>query len=349
MEALPPKHRSCMRKPMFRLGEIEATLGYWDSDRHLICISKKLAMERSWGDIRDVLLHEMAHQLADQMAIAKKRTEPPHGEVFREACKLLRADPRASTRRLPLSRRIFDPAASGADPLAEKVRKLLALSGSENRHEARVALAKARRLVERHHLPFPEHHRRPEFVSLFVGEPALRHPREDYHLASILLQYYFVEGVWVPAFVVNRAKMGRVLEISGTPSNVRIASYVHDCVRRHLLSKWQQYRVRHRNAHFRRTDFAVGLIEGFRETLEGRPAQTAQRGSDALPVPAKNPALDEYLAERYPQTIRVHKRTLSVDESVWAEGLRQGRRLVIRKGVEAEGNKGKVLPHNRCG
>lgn len=345
VEALPYAHRRCMQKPMFRLGDMDTTLGYWSSDRRLICISRRLALESPWGDVREVLFHEMAHQLADQLPGGRRETA--HGDGFRQACLLLGADPAATVRKLPPSRRVFDPSTSHPDPVAEKVRKLLALSGSENHHEARAALAKAHRLIERHNLPSPRPRRNSDFVSLFLGEPALRHPRQDYHLAALLLEYHFVEGVWVSAFVLNKGKMGRVLEISGTPSNVRIAAYVHDCVQRYIATRWRRYR-RHHPKGRRRTDFAVGVVEGFRETLERARAGNPAPSSSRLPVPAKDPALGEYLARRHPHTTRVRKNRLSVDASVWAEGKRQGRRLVVRKAVESDGGMVGQLPHEEA-
>ncbi|MCG6895212.1 MAG: SprT-like domain-containing protein [Desulfobacteraceae bacterium] len=342
--SLPAAHRTRMRKPMFRLGEMSATLGYWSADQELICISRHLAVEQPWGDVREVLLHEMAHQLVDQWAADGARLEPPHGKTFRQACRLLRADPAASVGRIPLSRRIFDPAATGPDPVSRKIRKLLALAGSENPHEAHVALTKARRLIEKHNVPKMEERRRAEYVSLFVDEPALRHFRDEYHLASLLLRYYFVEGVWVSAFVRGKAKMGRVLEISGTPCNVRVAAHVYDCVRRHIQQQWRQYRLRNRISPSRRTDFAVGLVEGFRQTLEKAAAPAADNDPAAVPVPIRDPALQAYLADRYPRTVRVRQNRLTMNESVWAEGMRRGKCLVIHKAVDSDGDRGKMLP-----
>jgi hypothetical protein len=91
-------------------------------------------------------------------------------------------------------------------------------------------MTKAHELIARHNIELNRHEDRRQFISIFIGSPALRHPREDYHLANLLQDYYFISGIWVSAYVIKKAKMGRVLEISGTMQNLKIAEYVHDFI-----------------------------------------------------------------------------------------------------------------------
>ena len=61
--------------------------------------------------------------------------------------------------------------------------------------------------------------------------------------------------------------MGRVLEISGTEKNVQIASYVYNFVNRFIESQWREYNKKKGLNRYRRTDFALGVLEGFEQKL----------------------------------------------------------------------------------
>ncbi len=58
------------------------------------CLSRNVVLNHSWDAVREILLHEMAHQFAEQVLGASN--EPPHGPKFKRACYLLRANPSAS-------------------------------------------------------------------------------------------------------------------------------------------------------------------------------------------------------------------------------------------------------------
>ncbi len=113
-----------------------------------------------------------------------------------------------------------------------RIKKLLALAESSNAHEAEAAMMKAHELIAKYNIDLINTNERREFMSIFLGKPALRHWREDYHLAGLIQDFYFVQGIWVPAYVVDKEKMGRVLELSGTARNLKIAEYVLEFVRR---------------------------------------------------------------------------------------------------------------------
>lgn len=61
---------------------------------------------------------------------------------------------------------------------------------------------------------------------MFVCKPALRHNRFHHQPTALLRDFYFVLRVWVPAYVLQRGRMGRVLEISGTAKNLETAGHV---------------------------------------------------------------------------------------------------------------------------
>lgn len=331
---LPPLLRRRVRPPVFRLREMTRTLGSWTPHTREISMSRSFVWDHSWDSVREVLRHEMAHQVAQE--VMGGGNEPPHGPIFREACRLLGADPAASETLPPLDERIAG-GEDADDRVLVKVRKLLALAESANRHEAEAAMLKAHQLMKQYNVDLIESRRPRDYVSCFVGKPALRHFRETYALADLLLSFYFVQGIWVPVYVLEKGKTGRVLEISGTLKNVQIAGYVHDFILGVIDREWRAYNRKRGLTRYRKTDFAVGIIEGFRSKLAADRGGESGAGNARDLVPVKDPKLDDYMAARYPHVRRVSKNAISMDPSVYDDGQRIGKRLVISKGITETG------------
>jgi hypothetical protein len=327
--ALPRRLRERLRRPQFALGDAGRRLGSWNAAREEIRISRRFALERGWDEVRELLRHEMAHQLADQALDGGAETA--HGPTFQEACRLLGAHPGASGEFVPLGDRLAGDADPARGRALARLHKLLALASSRNRHEAELALVRAREYARRHHIG--EHDTGAGFLSAFAGRPALRHTREEYLLAALVTRTWEAYGIWVPAWVVERGRMGTVLELSGTPAQVKLAGYVHEFVRRYIATEWARYDLGRRLGARRRTDFGCGVIEGFRGTLE-RGGKSPGAG-EAMVRTGRSGPFASYLAARYPRRTTIRRGRGRVDPGVHRDGVRTGERLVIREGVEA--------------
>jgi len=298
---LPVRLRDRLRRPQFSLSDAERRLGAWDPAREEIRVSRCFVLERGWDEVRELLRHEMAHQLADQALDGG--VETAHGPAFREACRLLGAHPGAAGEFVPLSARLDGDADPGRARVLARVHKLLALASSRNRHEAALALLRAREFARRHRID--DQQGSEEFLSAFAGRPALRHTREEYQLAALVTRTWEAYGIWVPAWVVERERMGTVLELSGTPAQVKLAGYVHEFVRRHIATEWARYDHGRRLGARRRTDFGCGVIEGFRGTLE-RGGKSPGVGA-ALVRTGQGPLFASYLTARYPRRTLIRR------------------------------------------
>jgi len=339
---LDPPHRQKMRPPLFALRDLNGRWGTWSGERREISLSRKFVLDYSWASVREVLFHEMAHQMAEEVLGGLQ--DVPHGSFFQRACALLRANPRASENYKPLDDRIYQETRGGEDRILVRVKKLLALAESPNRHEAEAAMAKAHELISRHNLDLLRTEKKKEFISLLVGKPALRHFLEDYALANLLQDFYFVRGIWVPCYVPEKEKMGRVLEISGTIPNIRIAGYVHDYVRRFIEMKWKEYNPAGSLNRYRLSDFAQGIMEGFRSKLESKEEDWKKDEETFALMKKEDPLLKGYLAYRYPHTAMMKTGRGSQDPRVRRDGKRIGKDLVISRGVmEGAGNRRRLL------
>jgi hypothetical protein len=323
--ALPPLVRRRLQRPLFAIKDFEHRWGTWSRDKQEISLSRELVRDHAWGDVRDVLLHEMAHQVADQALDGLN--EPPHGPAFHTACGMLGADPRASGAS-PTLRQRLDLATNGdSDRDTRRIRKLLRLAGSPNRHEAEAAMLKAHELMARYTREMIAANAPREYMSVFVGDPALRHARSFYYLAALLRDFYFVLPVWVPAYVVPRGRMGRVLEISGTPKNVQTAGRVAALIAAVARREWHPSAIG-RGARF--DDFVLGILEGFRTRLKAvatAPVKGATTGKALQQV--VDPGLRDYGRQRYGRLVYRAGAPSRMDVRAREAGRRVGRAIVL--------------------
>jgi predicted SprT family Zn-dependent metalloprotease len=328
---LEPTRRQRIRRPLFAIKDMQTRWGNWSREKREISLSRQLVLNYPWDSIRDVLLHETAHQIAQQLFGASMQR--PHGPAFKQACEVLRIHPAASAAYLPLQDRFLQDHSSNYDKRMLRIKKLLALAESKNRFEADAAMTKAHELIARHNIELNRHEDRRQFISIFIGSPALRHPREDYHLANLLQDYYFISGIWVSAYVIKKAKMGRVLEISGTMQNLKIAEYVHDFIVQFIDAQWRKYNHKKRLNRFRKTDFAVGIIEGFRDKLELSVVKKKTKKDIFALIQKGDPQLKKYFKFKYPHTASVKKTAHHQDARVIRDGKKVGKTLVIARGI----------------
>lgn len=323
--------RRKMKRPVFILKDMTSKLGDWAHEKREIGLSRSFVLSHSWSDVREVLLHEMAHQITSEAFHVHNETS--HGASFQKACKMLKANPRASGAYVPLSRRIFQAAEEGGDKISMRIQKLMALAGSSNLNEAEAAMIKAHELMKKYETEHIPENRSRDYFSVFAGKPALRHFREDYALSHILMDYYFVKALWVPAYVIEKGKMGTVLELSGTARNLQMAGYVFDFIRQFTQSEWRIYNFDCMLNRQRKTDFASGILSGFRTKLEHESSVNKNDTASLSLVKTEDYRLKKYFSARYPNTRTFRRGSGNFNPGVISDGAEIGKTLVIRKGI----------------
>jgi hypothetical protein len=332
-DGLPPAVAARLRRPTFRLSDMLSRWGYWNGQTRQIVISRKLVRKYPWDSVREILLHEMAHQVADEAFGAS--SQKAHGDMFQQACALLQANPAASGDCLTLEERIRSGAIAQRDVIMDRIDKLMALAQSSHRHEAEAAMLKAHELIAKHHVHHIKTGATRHFISAFVGEPALRHFQDDYEMANLLQDCYFVQGIWVRAFVRTKGKPGRVLEISGTPRNVGMARHVHAVLTRTIKKEWARYKTTRPVSVGARLDFALGLLQGFSQKINRQVDHlTADHDTRAL-IRVGDTQLESYFRLRYPRTRTFRRSARQKCASAQAAGRQIGRNLTIARAVES--------------
>lgn len=352
-------HRTELARPALSVVDLGTRWGTWDPFTRTLSLSTRLLEIYPWEIVVEVLKHEMAHQLVDE----RFGSDEGHGPLFRQACRLLgvaewaqRAEVELGEVLEPFQRESAvaeDPAESGMR-LLRRVEKLLALAGSSNEHEASAAMGKVRELYAKYNLDRIREKKDDPMVSLFVRTGRRRLERYQYLICSILNDHFFVEVVHTELYDVERCEPYKAVELLGTRENVLMAEYVYHFLMNQARSLWNG-RLKttpngNKSSRRTRSAFQAGVIRGFLDRLEATAPKPAESRAHeeltpgtALVVPP-DPALDAYVAFRYPRLVRIRGGGRLFDRASYESGRQEGRALVLHKGVTARGPGGKLLP-----
>lgn len=323
--------------PSLVLVDSTTVLGRWDLSRRTIEVSRRLVRERPWGEVVEVVKHEMAHQFVHEGLGV--RDEPPHGPTFRKLCQDLAID--AAATGLPLET-TPDPE---RDRVRQRVADLLALAQSSNRHEAENAATLAHRLMLKHNIALSERPERRRYAYRQLGTPKGRVQENEHILAAILAEHFFVEAIWVSAFSTETKKRGHVLELCGSPENLDIAEYVHAFMLTTSERLWREHaRAAGVRLNRERRTFLAGVMEGFRERLAAEKRTSAERGL----VWVGDADLRRYYKQRHPHVRSVRLRG-NAPSDARKRGRDAGRGIVLHRGVSdaPAASSPKALPPRR--
>ncbi|MFO7564918.1 MAG: SprT-like domain-containing protein [Enhygromyxa sp.] len=334
--------QDALRLPVLRLSDTRARLGQWHGELRSLEISRPLVLERPWVEVVEVLKHEVAHQYVDERL---RVDEPPHGPTFRRVCEQLGIDGRATA-----DPQVESASDEAGDRIVARIRKLLALAQSPNQNEAETAATAARRLMLKFNIEVdqarggdPAGKRRYGYRHLGKGSGRiLEHERR---LARILVDYFFVEGIWLPIYRPLEGKRGTVFEICGLEPNLMMAEHVHDFLTATAERLWADYRrTSKRTSNRDRQAFLAGVMRGFESKLATQSVEFQEQGLVWVPAPD----LHEYFRCRYPKTTTVRRGGASRNQA-YAEGNRVGKDIVLSQPVESgpSGGRPKALRAGR--
>lgn len=321
------RFRNRLAPPVLALSDAASRLGQWLRGARTLELSRALVVERPWPEVLAVLQHEMAHQFVDE--VLGVHDEAAHGETFRRVCEERGIDARAAGA----------PAApepgSGADPdrALERIRKLLALAGSPNQHEAELAMRKAHELMLRHNVEAAAAAGERSFEVRHLGDPLRRTTRVEADVISLLMQFFFVKAIRVPVYLPLAGRRGLVYEILGTRANVEMASHVHAFLLATAERLWQENRGDRRVRSGRdRMQYQAGVVRGFHEKLAAE--RTELRGTGLVWV--RDARLEEEYRARHPRITTVSRRVRI--SAAHAAGQEAGRTVVLHRPVERGGS-----------
>jgi hypothetical protein len=299
-------------RPCFVQVSVMRPWGRWDEGTRTISLSTQLLALGDWLAVREVLLHEMAHQYVTDVLGA---AESAHGPVFRQVCEERGIDPRAM-------RSLEGRAPSAA---VQRIEKLLRLSSSSEEHEAQSALATALRLLAREGLHLEDLAPGPDVRVAAWGGARVRWSAHERVLVTRLAEVYGVEVLLVPSPCLRTGRLQTTVEVVGPPSALALFLYTADYVVAAAACAWGPARRRLGSAA--RRGFLLGVVHGFVATLVVEAPSLRQAGL----VPFDGAVARAWRAKRHP---RLRRTSISAsNDAAWREGVEVGQRLEVRRAL----------------
>jgi len=323
------------------LSDASGFLGRWRPERRTIELSRRLVVEGSWGEVVEVMKHEMAHQYVDE--VLHRTDETAHGPAFREICARIGMDARATA-----STGDGGLAAEQEQKVLQRVARLLALAERADIHEAQAAMSAAHKLMLKYNLDdIAAQARAPRrYAYRHLGQPTGRVSESEHILGAILAEHFFVEVIWVPVYRPREGKRGSVMEVCGTEANLEMAAYVHSFLTHTAEQLWCQHKAAHniRSNRDRRT-FLAGVMSGFRDKLRRERAAQQKEGL----VWVRDADLAGYFRKRHPY-IRHTRIQGNARTDAHLHGKQAGSKIELRRPMD-EGVEGaiRLLPQRGGG
>ncbi len=344
------QHRVDLQAPIFELTDSSTRFGSWDHQYRIIALSTRLISGHPWQITLQVLKHEIAHQICSDIFAAPSEG---HGPLFKKACAQLGLSgpfSRAKADYTGFSAAI-DPAVSpeaeqGRRVLA-KVEKLLALAGSDNEHEAALAMQRAGELLRRHNLELssPDD---PAYLHLSLNTGRQRMPGYLRSVCALLQEYFFVQIVCASVYDPQKDVSLRTIELFGRRENVVVAEHCYHFLTGKLASLWQRNRHRFpRGGQRARNSYFHGVIVGFREKLaDGRrqcSGSVLKAEADRALIPAEDVRLQNFVAIHFPRLRKGGTRKIRLNADAYRDAVATGRTLVLHRAMEESSTDGGLL------
>jgi predicted SprT family Zn-dependent metalloprotease len=326
------RFRDKLTPPVIMLSDTARRLGQWTRATRTLELSRSMVLTKPWLEVTSVLEHEMAHQYVDE--ILQIRDETAHGPTFARVCAERGIDARAAG--VPLE----STAEVEVDRALDKIRKLLALAGSENQNEAEIAMRRAHELMLRYNIEnalTPEAaHAEQRYEVRHIGTPSLRANPVEADIVGLLSEFFFVEVIRIAIYLPHEGKHAHVYEVMGTHANVEMAVHVFQFLMATADRLWRENRTDARVKSGRdRFSYQSGVIRGFREKLLAERKELKGTGL----VWVGDGALHDFYRARYPR-IRTVKRSVRLSRA-HAAGREAGRNVVLHKPVTETTSNGK--------
>jgi hypothetical protein len=333
------QYRIDLAPPILELSNSRSRMGCWLPKTGILRISRRLITAHAWNVVLMVLKHEMAHQVCSEIFLSP---EQGHGPDFRRACELLGVLPPYNRAGGDLaevvSRPASDPQTRAGRRTLERVNKLLSLAGSDNEHEAALAMQRATEIMHRHNLDTAalDHVSRTSCLRLTINTRSRQMPSYRRAICAILRDYFFVQVICATVYDPEKDTCYKTVELLGRSENVPVAAHCYHFLEQQLASLWEKNRKKFRgHARTARNSYYLGLLHGFSRKLAeqakrcttSQPAH-AEAATSALVV-AADTAVQEFTACHFPRLSRRRARKVRILGHPYAQAVKTGRQLVL--------------------
>lgn len=231
--------------------------------------------------------------------------------------------------------------------IADKIKKLFALSASNNPEEAALATERARQLLEKYNLTLTDVEIKTadmieKSITLTRSSKGTNYknlPSWSYGLLEILNEHFYVKALLVASHLNDN-----VVYILGARKDVEVATYVFNYLFREVETLCNTYLKQFRGTRgqdLKHTSYSykLGAIAGIEQILtEQRSRQKqkkarTQNGTELVVI--KNEATEKFVNEKYPHIEEKNSNPqMRTEGDAIRAGIKEGRNIQIHRGVK---------------
>lgn len=331
-------------RPQFQVVDVTSFWGQWNPSDRKIKIALRLIQNHSWDVVKNILKHEMAHQMDSEVF----NGVGDHGNSFKRACNQMGLPLEFQNSALDSGSPIFnwkdestyDSATSENHDLIRKVEKLLSLAQSANENEAVAAMEKVMKLYQTYNLDRIEKNIKLNYVYSIINFKKQRIESYQLSICNVLQEFYFVDVVFSRLYDAHSCKSHQVIELFGSKENVQMAEYVFHFLNNKVLSMWQDHaKVNKLPIRFKRS-YLIGVVRGFREKLRiiNENSSKALENKALIVHSTKDKNLTLFVRTRYPILSSGRGSSSGVYSEAFESGRTHGKSIVISKGISSATN-----------
>lgn len=217
--------------------------------------------------------------------------------------------------------------------VVETIKKLLALAGSCNEHEAKLAMVKANEFLTRHNLSLQD----VESAEFNYGKSILTESRkaaaESKFVLAILNEFFFITTVKSR----NRKQGFTTIYLLGEEVNVKVAEFTYSFLLSKFKDLWKTYQKENDLPAKFKSSYYNGLYVGIKDQLRER--RFGVEKETGLVV-VDDPKLDKFTKDCFSKlSTTTSSVTIRDSESVDA-GIAAGKGLKLTQGIAGNNSKG---------
>lgn len=356
--------------PMFDIFEGKSLWGQWcPGENRILRLNKKLFTDYEWGAPKEVLGHEMAHQVVSEIWKLDVRGVA-HGEAWKKACDIIGC----SKSRCCSSGTLAGFKGDHNDSLINKVRKLIDKGNcsAATESESQLFLKKAEEMMVSHNISLGEINGNTTeqfYVQRQVGSLHKKFPSYLWTLGRLVQDFYFVKYIRTHESVLIDGdwKSGKMITIFGEKSNVDVAEYVFHSLLAQGEQLWKAYKKeidadRRKNPEdhmqwngrakrYDKASFLEGLFNSFtrkllQDKMERKEKLNIEHDHEYMSHHNKLiHSTDKILSEMYDKEFpsRRNHRSSGSSGAAYGGGSSRSGSLSIRSGVRSGGSRGRLL------
>jgi hypothetical protein len=335
-----------LRKPVIVVKPLASHWGTWDPMTRVITINQVLVEKYTWASVIEVLKHEMAHQIVNEVYFIADHT---HKDNFKRACALIGMEKwaaRADEDLVPDAALNDATLTPEAERILRKAEKLLALASSSNEHEAVAAMERVRQLYQKYNIESFEANAPSDMAYIVINNKKKRIPTHESMICNLLTEHFFVEVVFSSMYDAHDATNYKTIELLGRPQNIRMAEYVYHFLLRSLKHLWLGYKGDSKTLKRRsQNSFYTGVLTGFGEklTLSSKKLDQTLSPNEKAIILKSDRQISAYCAYRHPRTTTRYWGSRSYDKNSYSAGKREGFNLILNKPIAKRGGSVKLL------